>query len=62
MDEMPYFIPMADAGLLGQWSPDSGEDEAFFNSLPEDAQQSLLAGCAGSQEFHARVREARLSQ
>lgn len=62
MDEMPYFIPANDMGLPGLWSADTGEDEAFFNALPEDAQQALLAGCAGSEQFHQRVREARLRQ
>lgn len=62
MDEMPFFIPMNDMGLAGQWSLDPGEDEAFFNALPEDAQQRLLAGCTGSEQFHQRVREARLRQ
>lgn len=60
MDEF-YPIPMNNMGLLGQWNT-SGEDEGFFNALPEEKQQQILADCTTSEEFHERVRAARLCQ
>ena len=43
---MPYFIPHEPTprAFWASGAPTQAGDEAFFNSLPEDAQQSLLAG------------------
>lgn len=55
-----YLAPIQAINPAEAWGANSSEDEAFFNALSDDRQKAILADCTSSEQFHEKVRIARL--